>query len=230
MVDFAGHRGPIDLPVLLLKVHSSKTAAMEGNAPTDFMMHCLCAGQSDLLECQCCFCEVAAAEATAMQCGHAFCNDCWRQHCVTQIGDGRARKLPCMGIRCATVCDEDKARFLGARSLCFALHVPNPQTRLESTRACMIASSSCSGGASSAKPYAVKMPHNAFLIKCRASVAHATAFAMVTEQGMVLNLPERPRCTNIQCHGVSDFTWRPPTTATRCQPVNERCCVCRCGC
>ncbi|CAK0772066.1 hypothetical protein CVIRNUC_003925 [Coccomyxa viridis] len=74
-------------------------------------------GQSDLLECQCCFCEVAAAGATAMQCGHAFCNDCWRQHCVTQIGDGRARKLPCMGIRCATVCDEDKVRMLIASEL-----------------------------------------------------------------------------------------------------------------
>ena len=103
---------------------------MECNAPllicecTDMSQSCLSAGQSDLLECQCCFCEVRTSEATAMQCGHAFCNDCWRQHCVTQIGDGRARKLPCMGIRCANVCDEDKARFPGARSLCFALHAP----------------------------------------------------------------------------------------------------------
>ena len=143
---------------------------------TEILTRCLCAGQSDLLECQCCFCEVAAAGATAMQCGHAFCNDCWRQHCVTQIGDGRARKLPCMGIRCATVCDEDKARFHGPRSLCFALHIPNPQTCLESTEACRMSYSSCSGGASSAKPHAVRMPHNAFLIKCRASMAHAMAF------------------------------------------------------
>ena len=114
MIEFAGHRRPIGLPVLLLKAHSSRTAAMECNAATLYiLMRRLCAGQSDLLECQCCFCEVPAAEATAMQCGHAFCNDCWRQHCVTQIRDGRARKLPCMGIRCATVCDEDKARFWG---------------------------------------------------------------------------------------------------------------------
>ena len=55
-----------------------------------------------------------------MQCGHAFCNDCWRQHCVTQIGDGHARKLPCMGVRCATVCDEDKVHSqMGLPVLCF---------------------------------------------------------------------------------------------------------------
>lgn len=66
------------------------------------------AGQADTLECQCCFCDVAASEATAMDCEHAFCNDCWRQHCLTQIADGRARKLLCMGVRCNAVCDEDK--------------------------------------------------------------------------------------------------------------------------
>ena len=115
---------------------------MECKAPALRMSECtcLCAGQSDQLECQCCFCEVAAAQATAMQCGHAFCNDCWRQHCVTQIGDGRARKLPCMGIRCATVCDEDKARSPGARSLCSALHAPGTQTCLEGTEACSTSS------------------------------------------------------------------------------------------
>ena len=67
-----------------------------------------CAGQSDMLECQCCFCEVDVGKTTAMDCGHAFCNDCWRQHCITQIGDGRSRKLLCMGIKCNAVCDEDK--------------------------------------------------------------------------------------------------------------------------
>ncbi len=47
-----------------------------------------------------------------MDCGHTFCNDCWRQHCLTQIEDGRARKLLCMGVRCNIVCDEDKVRHV----------------------------------------------------------------------------------------------------------------------
>ena len=198
---------------------------------TDILMRRLCAGQSDRLECQCCFCEVAAAEATAMQCRHAFCNDCWRQHCVTQIGDGRARKLPCMGIRCAAVCDEDKARLLGSLAVfCFACswHADLPGTYRGVQNKLSLAS--CSGGASRAKPHAMRTPHTAFLINCCASIAHAMASAMAAEQGMVPNLPERPRCMNIQCHGVGDFTKRPPTTAKRCQPVNKRCCVCRCGC
>lgn len=68
------------------------------------------AGQADALECQCCFCDVAASEATAMDCGHTFCSACWRQHCLTQIADGRSRKLMCMGISCNAVCDEDKVQ------------------------------------------------------------------------------------------------------------------------
>ena len=124
----------------LHKIYSSKTSAMQYSASTripecmDMSRRRLSAGQGDLMECQCCFCEVPASEATAMQCKHAFCNDCWRQHCLTQIGDGLARKLPCMGVRCAAVCDEDKACLLpGARSLCFTLHVLKPQTFLEGT-------------------------------------------------------------------------------------------------
>ena len=45
-----------------------------------------------------------------MDCGHTFCSDCWRQHCCTQIADGRSRKLLCMGIGCNAVCDEDKVQ------------------------------------------------------------------------------------------------------------------------
>ncbi len=45
-----------------------------------------------------------------MDCGHTFCSDCWRQHCLTQIADGRSRKLLCMGIKCNATCDEDKVQ------------------------------------------------------------------------------------------------------------------------
>lgn len=62
------------------------------------------------VECGCCFCAVPRAQCTAMECGHTFCDDCWRQHFQVQIGDGSARKLPCMGVRCGAVCDEDKVR------------------------------------------------------------------------------------------------------------------------
>ncbi len=62
------------------------------------------------MACGCCFCDVPAAQATAMECGHTFCNSCWAQHFSVQIREGRARKLPCMGERCGAVCDEAKAR------------------------------------------------------------------------------------------------------------------------
>ncbi|DBB04542.1 TPA: hypothetical protein ACH3X1_012624 [Trebouxia sp. C0004] len=32
------------------------------------------------IECGCCFCDVPVTEATTMECGHAYCNDCWHQH------------------------------------------------------------------------------------------------------------------------------------------------------
>ena len=68
------------------------------------------------MECGCCFCAVPRAECTRMGCGHAFCNDCWRQHCQVQIGDGSARRLLCMGVRCGAVCDEDKVMGISSPS------------------------------------------------------------------------------------------------------------------
>ncbi|EFJ52718.1 hypothetical protein VOLCADRAFT_102701 [Volvox carteri f. nagariensis] len=43
-----------------------------------------------------------------MDCGHTFCNDCWRQHFKVQIGEGQARTIRCMSHRCGVVCDEEK--------------------------------------------------------------------------------------------------------------------------
>lgn len=42
---------------------------------------------------QVCFSEVEPGEMTCMDCGHGFCNSCWQQHIVTQIGEGQARTL-----------------------------------------------------------------------------------------------------------------------------------------
>ena len=67
----------------------------------------LAAGDADgEITCGTCFCEVPCEEATRMECGHAFCNDCWRQHLRIQIQEGRSRRLPCMGVRCGVICDE----------------------------------------------------------------------------------------------------------------------------
>lgn len=43
-----------------------------------------------------------------MECGHAFCNDCWQQHCRIQISEGRSRQLACMAAGCGAICDECK--------------------------------------------------------------------------------------------------------------------------
>ena len=62
--------------------------------------------------CAICFCDVPQAEATAMDCSHTFCNDCWHQHCRVQIEEGQSRRLKCMASGCGAHCDEDKARIL----------------------------------------------------------------------------------------------------------------------
>jgi len=66
------------------------------------------AGDGDEIQCGTCFCDVPRKEATAMECGHAFCDDCWQQHLTIQITDGNAKRLPCMGVKCGVICDETK--------------------------------------------------------------------------------------------------------------------------
>lgn len=38
------------------------------------------AGSSDEVTCGVCMCEGPRQEATTMECGHTFCNTCWREH------------------------------------------------------------------------------------------------------------------------------------------------------
>jgi len=68
------------------------------------------AGGAAELACAACLCDVSAEVATRMACGHAFCDECWRQHLGVQIREGRSRRLVCMGVRCGAVCDEEQAR------------------------------------------------------------------------------------------------------------------------
>ena len=46
--------------------------------------------------CQICCSDVEADACTVMDCNHSFCDDCWRQHCKTQIDEGQARNLRCV--------------------------------------------------------------------------------------------------------------------------------------
>ena len=59
-----------------------------------------------------------------MECGHFFCNDCWRGHFRVQISEGNSRRIKCMQDKCNTICDEEKVGFLlatgGLRSPCSA--------------------------------------------------------------------------------------------------------------
>lgn len=64
--------------------------------------------------CNICFCDVSMSDATCMDCGHCFCNDCWRQHIKIQVMEGQSRRLKCMALKCGTHCDEDKASPLYA--------------------------------------------------------------------------------------------------------------------
>ena len=68
------------------------------------------------VSCACCFCDVAAEEATSMECGHAFCNSCWSQHFRVQIQEGNSRRLKCMGEKCGAICDEDKVLIVPTHS------------------------------------------------------------------------------------------------------------------
>ena len=64
-------------------------------------------------ECGVCMTAVPTAAATAMPCGHTFCDDCWRGHLVARIsGGGRGARVPCAGVKCGALCDEAAVRAL----------------------------------------------------------------------------------------------------------------------
>lgn len=59
-------------------VYKQAGVAEEGTAPP---------GQSlpEPFTCLTCFEEVPLSQCTTMDCGHTFCNACWRQHCLVQV-------------------------------------------------------------------------------------------------------------------------------------------------
>ena len=60
------------------------------------------------IACGTCFCDVERHDTTTMDCGHTFCNDCWRQHGRIQISEGHSRQLACMAAGCGAICDESR--------------------------------------------------------------------------------------------------------------------------
>ncbi|KAG0578371.1 hypothetical protein KC19_4G017900 [Ceratodon purpureus] len=67
---------------------------------------------SQFVRCGTCLEEVSTSAATRMDCGHAFCNDCWTQYFIIKIKDGQSRRVTCMEHQCGAICDEDKVREL----------------------------------------------------------------------------------------------------------------------
>lgn len=50
---------------------------------------------TDLVTCEICCSDVEADRTTIMDCGHTFCDDCWRQHFKAQIGEAKACSIRC---------------------------------------------------------------------------------------------------------------------------------------
>ncbi|XP_010514481.1 PREDICTED: probable E3 ubiquitin-protein ligase ARI3 [Camelina sativa] len=49
---------------------------------------------------------------TRMECGHSFCNDCWKGHFTVRINEGESKRITCMAHKCNAICDEDVVRRL----------------------------------------------------------------------------------------------------------------------
>ncbi|CAH8356573.1 unnamed protein product [Eruca vesicaria subsp. sativa] len=49
---------------------------------------------------------------TRMDCGHCFCNNCWKEHFTVKINDGMSKRITCMAYKCNAICDEDVVKKL----------------------------------------------------------------------------------------------------------------------
>ncbi|KAL3840344.1 hypothetical protein ACJIZ3_024935 [Penstemon smallii] len=62
--------------------------------------------------CETCYDEFPANETTIMECGHCFCNECWTEHFIVKINEGKSRRITCMAHKCYSICDEGYIRDL----------------------------------------------------------------------------------------------------------------------
>ncbi|KFK33684.1 hypothetical protein AALP_AA5G046200 [Arabis alpina] len=56
--------------------------------------------------------DLPSYDMTRMECGHCFCNDCWKEHFTVRINEGESKRITCMAHKCNAVCDEDVVRKL----------------------------------------------------------------------------------------------------------------------
>ncbi|KAF7810951.1 putative E3 ubiquitin-protein ligase ARI1 isoform X1 [Senna tora] len=62
--------------------------------------------------CDICIEDVPCHEATRMDCGHCFCNNCWTAHFIVKINEGQSKRIRCMAHKCNAICDEAVVRNL----------------------------------------------------------------------------------------------------------------------
>ncbi|KAI4367653.1 hypothetical protein MLD38_023364 [Melastoma candidum] len=68
--------------------------------------------EASLITCEVCMEEVPGEQASRMDCGHCFCNDCWTEHFIVKINEGQSKRIRCMAHKCNTICDEALVRSL----------------------------------------------------------------------------------------------------------------------
>lgn len=56
--------------------------------------------------------DIPSNVMTRMECGHSYCNDCWKGHFTVKINEGRSKMITCMAHKCNAICDEDVVRKL----------------------------------------------------------------------------------------------------------------------
>ncbi|XP_062092773.1 probable E3 ubiquitin-protein ligase ARI1 isoform X1 [Humulus lupulus] len=66
--------------------------------------------------CEICIEDVPSGDATRMDCGHCFCNECWTGHFVVKINEGQSKRIKCMAHKCNAICDEAVVRNLVSKT------------------------------------------------------------------------------------------------------------------
>ncbi|KAL3840343.1 hypothetical protein ACJIZ3_024934 [Penstemon smallii] len=62
--------------------------------------------------CEICYEEFPANDTIRMECGHCFCSECWTEHFIVKIYEGKSRRITCMAHKCYSICDEGYIRNL----------------------------------------------------------------------------------------------------------------------
>lgn len=64
------------------------------------------AKQDEIITCDGCCDDVPHKNSTALNCGHRFCNECWKTYITMKIEEGQSKRITCMGYKCNMVFDE----------------------------------------------------------------------------------------------------------------------------